>query len=306
MCDALEAVPRIEQVYATKSITDFGKWNLTTTVDQWETVKNWIDQNLTPMYRSIDDNVKLGYPHFQDFPAPARMFFKGWSDTATSTSGISTNRSTAESYANILGLATDPITTTPRPQAWQQIAKPTVIYTQNSTPNKKDDATAVSTSTTASLTNDNSTEILGAIQQQWKKEKLTMEAHMQEKLSSITEKLDQAIHRISKDMTALVHANMASMKSDLIHAAEARENELISKLLQAMTSEDSPYATHAQLQTVMTSTESIVQKVTPSPNQPPSSVRKRNKQDSSGDMETEILTGDEKPPDDLKMTPNRQ
>jgi hypothetical protein len=68
-----------------------------------------------------------------------------------------------------------------------------------------------------------------------------MEAHMQEKLSSITEKLDHVIHRISKDMTALVHTNMASMKNDLIQATEARERKLISKLLQAMTSEDSPY-----------------------------------------------------------------
>jgi hypothetical protein len=134
-----------------------------------------------------------------------------------------------------------------------------------------------------------------------------MGAHMKEKFSWITKKLDQAMHRISVDMTALVHENMASMKKDLIQAAEARENELISKLLQAMTSKDSPYATHAQLQTVRTGIEAIVQKVTPSPNQPPSPVRKRNKQDSSDDsMETEVPTGDEKPPDDSKMLPNRQ
>jgi hypothetical protein len=103
--------------------------------------------------------------------------------------------------------------------AWQHISKPTVIYAQNSAPNRKDDASAVSTSTTASLTNDNSTDILAAIQQQWKKEKLTMEADMKEKLSSITEKLDQAIQRISVDMTTLVHKHMASsMKNDFIHA----------------------------------------------------------------------------------------
>jgi hypothetical protein len=121
------------------------------------------------MCRSIDDTVNLGYPHFPDFSPPARICFKGWSNTATTTSGISTNRSTAESYTktrqgNIFGLTTDPITTTPRPLAWQQISKPTVIYTQNTTPNKKDDASAVSTSTTASLTTNNSTEILAAIQ----------------------------------------------------------------------------------------------------------------------------------------------
>jgi uncharacterized protein (DUF2342 family) len=124
-------------------------------------------------------------------------------------------------------------------------------------------------STTASLTNDNSTEILAAIQQQWKKEELTMEVDMKEKLSSITEKLDQAIQHISVDMTTLVHERMESTKKDLIHAAEARENQLISKLLKAMTSEDSPYVTHAQLQSVMTSIEAIVQKVIPSLNLPP-------------------------------------
>jgi hypothetical protein len=129
---------------------------------------------------------------------------------------------------------------------------------------------------------------------------------MKEKLSSITENLDQAIKRIYVDMTALVQEQMASMKQDLLQAAEGRENKLISKHLTAMTSDDSPYTTHAQLQTVMTSIEAIVQKVTPSPNLPPSPLRlrKRNKQEESNDyMETEIFTGDEKPPDDL---PNRQ
>jgi hypothetical protein len=90
-----------------------------------------------------------------------------------------------------------------------------------------------------------------------------MEAVMKEKISSITEKLDQAIQRISIDMTTLVHEHMASMQNNLIHAAEARENQLISKLLKAMTSDDSPYATHTQLQCVMASIEAIVQKVTP-------------------------------------------
>jgi hypothetical protein len=147
MREAIQAVSGIEQVYATKRITDLGKWNISTTVDQWENAKTWINQNLLPMYRSINDNVKLGYPKFQDFPVPARMFFKGWSDTATSISGTA-NRSAAESYAktlqaSILGHTHDPVTPTPRPPAWQQISKPTVIYTQNSAPNPKDDASAV-------------------------------------------------------------------------------------------------------------------------------------------------------------------
>jgi Holliday junction resolvasome RuvABC endonuclease subunit len=74
-----------------------------------------------------------------------------------------------------------------------------------------------------------------------------MEADMKEKLSSITENLDQAIQRISVDMTALVQEHMASMKQDLLHAAEARENQLISKLLTAMTSDDSPYAIYRRV-----------------------------------------------------------
>jgi hypothetical protein len=102
---------------------------------------------------------------------------------------------------------------------------------------------------------------------------------------------------------SLMHKHMASMKNDLIHAAETRENQLISKLLKALTSDDSPYATHTQLQTVMASMEAIVQKVKPTPSLPPSPVRKRNKQGYSGDMETEIPSGDEKPPDDQKCFP---
>jgi hypothetical protein len=219
MREALQAVPGIEQVYATKRITDLGEWNISTTVEQWEEAKTWIDQNLIPLYRSIDDNVKLGYPQFQDFLAPTRMYFKGWSETAPSISG-STNRSVAESYAktlqaNLLGTPDNPAPPTPRPPAWQQISKPTVIYTRTSLPNRKDDASAVSTSTTASLTIDNSTDLIAGIQQQWKKEKLSLEADMKAKLSSITEHLDQAIKQISVDMTALVHANMDIMKKEM-------------------------------------------------------------------------------------------
>jgi hypothetical protein len=66
--------------------------------------------------------------------------------------------------------------------------------------------------------------------------------------------------RISVDMTNLVHEQMATMKNELIQSAEARENQPISKLLllKAMASDDSPYASHAQLQTVMASIDVIV------------------------------------------------
>jgi hypothetical protein len=36
---AIQAVSGIKQVYATKHITDLGKWNISTTVDQWENAK---------------------------------------------------------------------------------------------------------------------------------------------------------------------------------------------------------------------------------------------------------------------------
>jgi hypothetical protein len=88
---------------------------------------------------------------------------------------------------------------------------------------------------------------------------------MTAKLSSITEHLDQAIKQISVDMTALVHANMEIMKKEMQQAAESRENQLISKLLKAMTSDDSPYATHAQLQSVVSSIEAIVKNASPIP-----------------------------------------
>jgi hypothetical protein len=73
-----------------------------------------------------------------------------------------------------------------------------------------------------------------------------------------------------------------------------------------MTSDDSPYATHAQLQTVMASIDVIVQKVAPNPKPPKSPNRKRSKQESYDDMETDILSGDEKLPDDPHSPPKRQ
>jgi hypothetical protein len=97
------------------------------------------------------------------------------------------------------------------------------------------------------------------------------------------------------------------MKKEMQQAAESRENQLISKLLKAMTSDDSPYATHAQLQSVVSSIEAIVKHASPIPKGPPTPPRihKRSKhqQDSNEQMETEIHAGDEKPPDEL---PNRQ
>jgi hypothetical protein len=39
MREAIQAVPGIEQVYATKRITHLGKWNISTSVDQWEECK---------------------------------------------------------------------------------------------------------------------------------------------------------------------------------------------------------------------------------------------------------------------------
>jgi hypothetical protein len=48
MRDAIQAIPGIEQVDATKRITYLEKWNISTSVDQWENAKNWINQNLIP------------------------------------------------------------------------------------------------------------------------------------------------------------------------------------------------------------------------------------------------------------------
>jgi hypothetical protein len=53
----------------------------------------------------------------------------------------------------LFGDSKTPTLITPAPPAWQNTAHQTVIYTQTDEPhpNKKDDASAVSTSTTASL-----------------------------------------------------------------------------------------------------------------------------------------------------------
>jgi hypothetical protein len=108
---------------------------------------------------------------------------------------------------------------------------------------------------------------------------------------------------IFDDMTTLVHEQMATMQNELIQATEARENQLISKLLKALTSYDSPYATHAQLQTIMASIDVNAKKWHPIPNLQNHQIKNEANND---DMEIDIPNGDEKPPDDPQSPPKRQ
>jgi hypothetical protein len=66
-----------------------------------------------------------------------------------------------------------PAPITPAPPAWQNTAQPTVIYTQADelNPNKKDAASAVSTSMMASLTTQHTYNAIPLMQRQWQKVK---------------------------------------------------------------------------------------------------------------------------------------
>jgi hypothetical protein len=70
MRDVIPSLDGVSQVYGTKRIADLGKWNILTTPADWPAVKNWLDENLDPMYTSINARKRKEYPHYTNFPKP--------------------------------------------------------------------------------------------------------------------------------------------------------------------------------------------------------------------------------------------
>jgi hypothetical protein len=256
MRDAILSLTGVSQVYGTKRIADLGKWNISTTSDEWPAVKKWLDENLLPMYTSIDARERKEYPKYTDFPKPTRMFFQGWSPTSSDQSKTSslTARS-ASAYTQALqtrlfgdSLHQNPIT--PAPPAWQNTAQPTVIYTQMDEPitSKKDDASAVSTSTTASLTTQHTNKAILNMQRLWKKEKEALDQEIQTKLNSVDNRIQLALSSFRTELSSTLAAHVQEMKHELQGMIVIQQTHVVQIALAALTSTSSPYVTNDQLQ----------------------------------------------------------
>jgi hypothetical protein len=76
MYDAIIQAPGIAHVHCSKRVFDLGKWNLSTTHDSWETVKEWLDKQLLPLYHSIPKDIREQYKTYADFPGPQRLQYR--------------------------------------------------------------------------------------------------------------------------------------------------------------------------------------------------------------------------------------
>jgi hypothetical protein len=70
---ALCHAPGIAAVHCSKRVFDLGKWNVSTTQDSWDAVKQWLDHQLLPLYHSIPAEVRDNYKTYADFIEPHRL-----------------------------------------------------------------------------------------------------------------------------------------------------------------------------------------------------------------------------------------
>jgi hypothetical protein len=197
-----------------------------------------------PPHVHLHARERKEYPKYTDFPKPTRMFFQGWSPTSSDQSKTSslTARS-ASAYAQALqtrlfgdSLHQNPIT--PAPPAWKNTAQPTVIYTQMDEPitSKKDDASAVSTSTTASLTTQHTNEAILNMQRLWKKEKEALDQEVQTKLNSVDNRIQLALSSFHTELSSTLAAHVQEMKHELQGMIVTQQTHVVQIALAALTS----------------------------------------------------------------------
>jgi hypothetical protein len=91
------------------------------------------------------------------------------------------------------------------------------FYTQTDepTPNKKDDAPAVSTSTTTSITTQHTSEAILTMQRQWKQEKDALDQAVQTKLDSVDEHIQSALSSFRTELSTTLAVHVQEMKNEL-------------------------------------------------------------------------------------------
>jgi hypothetical protein len=91
MYDALSQAQGVVAVHhRSKRVFDLGKWNISTTHDSWESVKQWLDKHLLPLYNSIPAEDRDTYKSYANFTGPQHLKFKPPSSTRSVVSEILT------------------------------------------------------------------------------------------------------------------------------------------------------------------------------------------------------------------------
>jgi hypothetical protein len=156
MCDALIQAPGIAHVHCSKRVFDLGKWNISTTHDFWETVKEWLVKQLLPSYHSIQQDIREKYKTYADFLGPQRLQYHPPLHSSPAQPSAYAQRIKTQ----LLGNATDPRATHHQPPAWKA-KRPKLVWTfkeadfsafQTPTPNKTCDELSTGSNQTNTTT----------------------------------------------------------------------------------------------------------------------------------------------------------
>jgi hypothetical protein len=93
--DAILAVDGVTHVHACKRTQELGKRNISTNVESWDKVKNWINGHLNKLYHHIPVATRNRYQEYPDFDKPERLH-------ANRTVKHTTNTTSQNNYATQL------------------------------------------------------------------------------------------------------------------------------------------------------------------------------------------------------------
>jgi hypothetical protein len=128
MHEALCHTPGIVAVHCSKRIFDLGKWNVSTTQDSWEAVKQWLDHHLLPLYNSIMAEFRDKYKSYADFTEPHHLQYKPPQNDRSDISEISAYAQRIQTQ--MLGNTTVPRATHHQPPTWKA-KRPKLVWTFN-------------------------------------------------------------------------------------------------------------------------------------------------------------------------------
>jgi hypothetical protein len=104
------------------------KWNISTIHDSWESVKQWLDKHLLPLYNSIHAGDRTEYKPYSAFPEPQRLKFKPPSSNRIVVAETSDYAQRIQTQ--MLGNSTCPMATHHKPPAWKS-KRPKLVWTFN-------------------------------------------------------------------------------------------------------------------------------------------------------------------------------
>jgi hypothetical protein len=265
MYDALIQDPGIAHAHCSKRVFDLGKWNISTTHDSWETVKEWLDKQLLPLCHSIPQDIRDNYKTYADFLGPQRLQHRPPLHTSTAQPSAYAQRIETQ----LLGSATVPPATHHQPPAWKA-KRPKLVWTFKEadfptfhmpTPHKTCDelstgSNQTNTTTQSMTTISTSDESIKKLQAQWKKQKEAMESNIRAQLTTMDTSVKTIMQRM-EDIETKIETKI-NLKFDTLQETlttgiteKLRATNLGAQVAEVIGGESSPFVTSASLAVTM-------------------------------------------------------